>query len=201
MKILILKAADELFITYGLRSVTMEDIAKKLAISKKTIYQFFEDKDALVKNIVQEKLNEQSAAMERISKESTDPIDEVLRMSAYIKESMSKLHPSVVFDMEKFFPKSYALFLDHKECCFKDSFINNLEQGIGLGLYRANINQYLLAIMRMNQIETAFNPNLFPPDKFKLQDIQVEFIMHFLYGICTLKGHKLINKYHHINED
>lgn len=201
MKILILKAADELFITYGLRSVTMEDIAKKLAISKKTIYQFFEDKDALVKNIVQEKLNEQSAAMERISKESTDPIDEVLRMSAYIKESMSKLHPSVVFDMEKFFPKSYALFLDHKECCFKDSFINNLEQGIGLGLYRANINPYLLAIMRMNQIETAFNPNLFPPDKFKLQDIQVEFIMHFLYGICTLKGHKLINKYHHINED
>ena len=201
MKILILKAADELFITYGLRSVTMEDIAKKLAISKKTIYQFFEDKDALVKNIVQEKLNEQTAAMERISKESIDPIDEVLRMSIYIKEAMGKLHPSVVYDMEKFFPKSYALFIDHKECCFKDSFITNLEQGIKLGLYRANINPYLLAIMRMNQIETAFNPNLFPPDKFKLQDIQVEFIMHFLYGICTLKGHKLINKYHHINED
>ena len=201
MKELITKAADELFIKYGLRSVTMDDIAKKLAISKKTIYQFFEDKDALVETIVQQKLVEQTEAMDEIFNQSANPIDEVLRLSEYIKESMSKLHPSVLFDMEKFFPKSYAKFQNHKECCFKDSFIINLKRGIELGLYRSNINTDILAVMRLSQIEMGFNPYLFPPEKHKLQDIQVEFIMHFLYGISTNKGHKLINKYHQITEE
>ena len=201
MKELITKAADELFVKYGLRSVTMDDIAKKLAISKKTIYQFFEDKDALVETIVQQKLVEQTTAMNEIFNQSSNPIDEVLRLSDYIKESMSKLHPSILYDMEKFFPKSYAMFQNHKQCCFKDSFIINLKRGIELGLYRSNINTDILAVMRLSQIEMGFNPHLFPPDKHKLQDIQVEFIMHFLYGISTIKGHKLINKYHQITEE
>lgn len=201
MKELIIKGADELFTKYGLRSVTMDDIAKRVGISKKTIYQLFEDKDALVEIIVKQKLEEQYLAMQEIAKTYTNPIEEVLKMSEYIRTAMTNLHPSVVYDMQKFFPKSYENYNAHIDCCFKESFSNNIEKGIAMGLYRPNINADILSKLRMVQIEIGFNPEIFPPTKYKLQDIQVEFIMHFLHGICTIKGHKMINKFCQINEE
>lgn len=201
MKELIIKGADELFTKFGLRSVTMDDIAKRVGISKKTIYLLFEDKDALVEIIVKQKLVEQYNAMEEISRTYPNPIEEVLKMSEYIKTAMSELHPSVVYDMRKFFPKSYEHYNNHVDCCFQESFSQNIAKGIAMGLYRANINADILAKLRMVQIEMAFNPEIFPPTMYKLQDLQVEFIMHFLYGICTLKGHKMINKFCQINEE
>ena len=201
MRDLIIKGADELFSKYGLRSVTMDDIAKRVGISKKTIYQQFEDKDALVEVIVKQKLDDQYKAMEEISRTYSNPIEEVLKMSEYIKTAMSLVHPSVVYDMRKFFPKSYEHYNHHMDCCFQESFSQNIEKGKAMGLYRENINPDILAKLRMVQIEMAFNPEIFPPTQYKLQDLQVEFIMHFLYGICTLKGHKMINKYCQINEE
>jgi AcrR family transcriptional regulator len=191
----IIKVADEMFTNYGLKSVTMDDIAKKMGISKKTIYQFYKDKDELVELIVRQKLDEQWCEMEEIGKQYPNPIEEVLRMSEYIRKQMTTIHPSVIYDMQKYFPRCYAMYNEHIERCFKDSFSKNIENGINLGVYRSNINPEILSILRIKQIEMAFNPEYFPPQKHKLQDIQYEFIIHFLYGICTIKGHEQIDKY------
>ena len=79
--------------------------------------------------------------------------------------------------------------------------VTNLEKGIKVGLYRNNIDLKILAKFRIEQVEMAMDHNIFPLDIFNLTKVQVELLDHFLRGICTLKGHKLMNKYQQIIEE
>ena len=201
MKQRILSATHELFMKYGIRSVSMDDIAKHIAISKKTIYQSYKDKDELVHELMKVKLKEDEKEFQDLEKESENVIDEIFNIMKHMGKVMGKINPSVFYDLQKYHPETWKLFRE-----FKDNFIlnmveNSLLRGIRQGHIRAEINTKILARMRMEQIEMGFNPAIFPPDKFKLLDVQLSMIDHFLYGICTLKGHKLINKYKQITEE
>ncbi|MBX9850342.1 MAG: TetR/AcrR family transcriptional regulator [Cytophagaceae bacterium] len=197
----IVKAAEELFFRLGVKSVTMDDVAKHLAISKKTIYQFFKDKDELVTSVTINHLENSQKSISEIADKAADPIDEVLKISEHIKIILQNVNPSLLFDINKFHPKAWQIFLDHKESCIHKSLEENLKKGIEKGLYRADIDVEILSILRLEEIQLAFNPFLFPPQKFQVQKVQLQFIEHFLYGICTLKGHKVINKYKQIQEE
>jgi hypothetical protein len=74
-------------------------------------------------------------------------------------------------------------------------------KGIKDGIVRKDIDPKILAKLRMEEVEMGFNPLLFPPEKFKILDVQLSLIDHFLHGICTLKGHKLINKHKELKEE
>jgi AcrR family transcriptional regulator len=197
----IVKSAEERFMRYGIKSITMDDIARDLGISKKTIYQFFTEKGELVSMVMKNHIHAQQIILENIRKSAVDPIDEVLKISDYLKSSLQNTNIIVLFEVQKYHPQCYKLFLDYKEECIHTMLMQNMERGKELGLYRAEINVEIIAKLRTEEITIGFNPALFPPDKFTAQGVQVEFLDHFLHGICTLKGHKLINKYKQIVED
>lgn len=197
----ILYETRELFFKYGIKSITMDDVAKHLSISKKTIYQFFKDKDDLVASIAEKYLEEDTIAVKSIASSAADPIDEVLKLSEHIKQALQNLNSSVLYDVQKFHPKAWKIFTEHKEQCVYCTLIENLQKGIEKGLYRSDIDVNIISILRLEEIQMGFNPFLFPPQKFNLQKVQLQFLEHFLYGICTLKGHKLINKYKQITEE
>lgn len=197
----ILVATQELFLKYGIRSVSMDDIAKHLSISKKTIYQYYKDKDEVVHELMKEKLKEDEKDFKALEKESANVIDEVFNMMKHMGKVISQVHPNVFYDLQKYHPKTWNLFKEFKENCILKMVEDTLSRGIKQGLIRPDINTKILSRMRMEQIEMGFNPNIFPPDKFKVLDVQLSLIDHFLYGICTLKGHKLINKYKQIIEE
>jgi hypothetical protein len=118
-----------------------------------------------------------------------------------MSDIFSTINPNIFYDLRKYHSKTWELF--HK---FKTEFIikmveSTLENGKKDGFVRADINSKLLAKLRGEEIEMGFNPTLFPPDKFRILDVQIALVEHFLYGICTLKGHKLINKYKQIVEE
>jgi len=197
----ILLISKDLFFQYGVKSITMDDVAKHLSISKKTIYQFCKDKDELVLSVAQMHLESDMKALQLIASTAQDPIDEILKLSEHLKLSLQNLRSSVLYDIEKFHPRAWQIFLDHKEQCIYCSMVDNLQKGIEKGLYRADIDVNILSIFRMEQIQMGFNPTLYPLQKFDMQKVQLQFLEHFLYGICTLKGHKLINKYKQITEE
>jgi AcrR family transcriptional regulator len=197
----IIKGAEELFFRYGIKSITMDDVAKHLAISKKTIYQFLNDKHELVSMVTRTHLEEQEKIISAIADNAIDPIDEVLKLSAHLRQSLQNINPSLMFEVQKYHPKAWQIFMDHREICIHNSLTKNLQSGIEKGLYRKEIDVEILSKLRMEEILMAFNPFIFPPQKFDLHTIQVQFIDHFLHGICTLKGHRLINKYKHISEE
>lgn len=184
-----------MFWRYGVKSVTMDDIAKELGISKKTIYQHFSDKDAIVAEVVETELDCEKKDIERLEGEASDPIDEVIRTSDYMRANIATMNPVLLHDLKKYHPAAWNLFQKHKHERIIHTIKRNLTKGIELGLYRNDINVDVLARMRIETVEMAFDTSVFPPQQFGLMEIQNQLIHHFLRGILTESGFKLYNTY------
>lgn len=200
MKNRIISGAESLFLAYGVKSITMDEVAKKLGVSKKTIYQHVSDKDELVTLAVKSSMENQESQVDLIHATAKDPIDEVLKLSEYMRVLFSNMNPFLLMEIQRYYPKAHEMYLSFKEKCIISSLVENLKWGISMGYYRAQVNIDILSRLRMEQVEWGFNPRIFKEGKY-FSDVQVQLLDHFLYGICTLKGHKLINKYKHIQEE
>jgi AcrR family transcriptional regulator len=196
----IISGAESLFLAYGVKSITMDEVAKNLGVSKKTIYQHVSDKDELVTLAVKSSMENQESQVDLIHATAKDPIDEVLKLSEYMRALFSNMNPFLLMEIQRYYPKAYESYLSFKEACIINSLAENLKWGITMGYYRSHINIDILSRLRMEQVEWGFNPRIFKEGKY-FSDVQIQLLDHFLYGICTLKGHKLINKYKEIQEE
>lgn len=197
----ILKGAEELFFKYGIKSITMDDIAKHLGISKKTIYQFYTDKNEVVETLMVQHTSRNECELREIAGNSSNVIEEVFAMMKHMSTMFSQLNTNLFYDLQKYHPNSWKMFKKFKEECIEVLVENSVKRGIEQGFVRADINTKIMARLRMEQVEMGFNPQAFPPDKFKILEVQLALLDHFLHGICTIKGHKLINKYKQVTED
>lgn len=201
MKERIVKGAEEYFLSYGVKIITMDEIARNLGISKKTIYQYYKDKNELVCEVINNHLKEREKCYLQIADLAADPIDELIKLSEYIRDSFRNINSIILFEVERYFPKAYKNWVDHKEKCLKVYIVDILNKGKVQGLFRQDINVEMLARLRIEEIQLGFNTFVFPPLQFPIQELQLQFIDYFLHGICTLKGHKLINQYKKIQEE
>jgi AcrR family transcriptional regulator len=200
-KEIILKGALDLFLRYGIKSITMDDISRSLSVSKKTIYQYFEDKDILVCESVKAFTNFQKTIITKLTSEAKDAVDELIRLSEYMRSNVCNINPSLLYDIKKYHPKAWNLFLDYRREFLEKSIRETLMRGIHSGFFRSNMDTKIIARLRMEEAEMGFNTDIFPVSEFETPKVQMEFFEHFVYGICTLKGHKLINKYKQIHEE
>jgi TetR/AcrR family transcriptional regulator, cholesterol catabolism regulator len=192
----ILTGAEELFLQYGFRSISMDDIARHLGVSKKTIYQIFEDKDEIVCEVATRHFNrEKELCRERIFDQAENPVHELLQVSRHIKTSTANVNPAVMFDLQKYHPKAWQIFKEFKQGFILETLKRNLNEGIKEGLYRPEINVEVIARLRLEQVQLAFDANAFPPTEFNFFDIQLEFLDHFIRGIVTEKGLQLLTEY------
>lgn len=197
----ILNAAFELFFRFGIKRVTMDDIAKHLAMSKKTIYQFFRDKDEVVHALMLQKIAEDERDFAAIAEKSAHVVEEVFNYMHQMHAIFSQVNPNIFYDLQKYHPRSWELFIAFKTNFVMKQVEQSLEKGKNDGYVRQDVNSPVLARLRMEEIEMGLNPNVYPPDQFKILDVPLALTEHFLYGICTLKGHKLINKYKQVVEE
>lgn len=191
----IIHGADELFMRYGVKSVTMDDISRHLSVSKKTIYQYFKDKDELVTDVANVHMAEEDATLDEIKGKATNAIEELFFVYQYVSQNVAQMNPSVIFDLKKYHPRAWGLFQAHKEKCIYGTIVRNLENGKKEGYYRQGINAEILATMRMQVIENAFDPSIFPSSKFDLFEVQMQLLEHFVMGVVTIEGEKLYRQY------
>lgn len=187
--------ATEMFMRYGIRSVSMDDIALQLGISKKTIYQYFVDKDELVDGIVDEDIREMQQDCRKCFEGSENAVEEIFLTMERILEQFRNMNPVLLYDLQKFHFRSFQRFMEHKNKYLLKIVRDNIERGIAEELYRPEINVEVLSRFRLESMMFAFNIDLFPPNKFNLADVTKEIIEHYLFGLATLKGYKLILKY------
>ncbi len=197
----ILKGASELFFKFGIKSITMDDIAKHLGISKKTIYQFYSDKNEVVETLMIQHTKLHECEFRQKTKQSANVIEEFFEMMKHVGIMFSQMNPNLFYDLQKYHPNSWKLFKQFKEDCIERMVDDSLKRGIKQGFVRSDINTKIVARLRMEEVEMGFNAQVFPPDKFKIVDVQLALFDHFLHGICTLKGHKLINKHKQVTEE
>jgi AcrR family transcriptional regulator len=187
--------ADELFRRYGIRSVTMDEIATQLGMSKKTIYQYYTDKDQLVDAVAVDEIQFSQECCMKDAAVSANAIEEIFRVMEFVEVMFRNMNPSMLHDLEKYHPVGYRKFLDHKNKFLYDMVRKNIERGIKEELYRPEIDIEIMSRYRIESMLLGFNTELFPPSKFNLVKLQQEILEHFLYGLATLKGYKLILKY------
>ena len=191
----ILLKAKALFMQYGIRSVSMDDIANSLGMSKKTLYQYYADKDELVEAVVEQHISSIQGDCIGSREKAKDAIHEIFMTMAMIKDEFNNMNPMMLFDMEKFHPRSFEKFTKYKDQFLAQIIRDNIEWGIKDELYRPDINIDIMVKFRLLSIMIPFNITVFSPGKYNLAEVSDHIISHFVYGLSTIKGHKLIQKY------
>jgi AcrR family transcriptional regulator len=192
---LIVTKARELFFSYGLKSVSMDDVARQAGISKKTIYQSFSDKAELVHTIV----NELVACHHRLFGDcqvtASDAIDEVLKQSATPFDTWAAVTPGFFYELQKFFPEVWRKLEHHKQNVLLPGIIANLERGKREDVYRDNLPVAFIADIRIHQLTTVLQPQVFTTQRMSVNQLMNELTLFYLNGITTEKGKKLLTKY------
>jgi TetR/AcrR family transcriptional regulator, cholesterol catabolism regulator len=125
----ILLKATELYMCYGVKSVTMDDIALQTGVSKKTIYQFYADKDELVEAVFLSEINHSEACCDRDRAAAENAIDEVFKAMEMIEEMFRNMNPSLLYDIQKYHPRAFQHFEKHKNEYIQVMIRENLQRG------------------------------------------------------------------------
>jgi len=187
--------AEELFHRYGIRSVTMDEIAAQLGISKKTIYQSFADKDELVAAVFEKHMVENKAKCLIDKEESKDAIHEIFLDLDMMDEMLKAMNPYILYDLEKYHPNVFKKFIDYKNKFLQKLIADNIKRGIQKEVYRHDINIDIMTKLRLGTIMLSMNLDVFPRGQHNVLEIEEEIVLHFIYGISSSKGIKLIQKY------
>jgi TetR/AcrR family transcriptional regulator, cholesterol catabolism regulator len=191
----ILLKSHELFNKYGIRSVSMNDIAAQLGMSKKTLYHYYLDKDDLVDAIFSAVMDQNKTQCLACNKEGKNAIHEVFLSFDRVKEMIGNLHPSVLFDLQKYHSNTFRKFQDYRNGFLYKIIKENIEKGIEEGLYRDDFDAEVLTRYRVSTMMLPFDSEVFPTNKTDLVHIQQQLLENFLYGLATTKGQALIRKY------
>jgi AcrR family transcriptional regulator len=192
----IINEADKLFCQYGFKSVTMDDIAKHLGISKKTIYQNFKDKNELINILIKDRIVNQDLQMNDCFAKSENAVQELYLGMQDMDYFLATMNPMLFYDLQKYHQEAWLKFIAFKEKEIGRKIVKNLERGKKEGLYREDLNVEIIARMRLDQVDVVFTQNgHYDTNKNSLSNIMVEITRHFLFGICNNEGLKLIHKY------
>ena len=180
-----------LYLTYGIKSVTMDDVAGELGISKKTLYQHVTDKADLVRKVI---LNEHEQLLDEVSSllnKGLNAIEELLEVSRLLTTRISRNNPSVQFDLKKYYPKLYAEINEIKQNLIYDSVVKNMQKGKREGLYRRDLTIEIIAAWYVLRIENQVTPDrirLIGSGSFTTEEIFNEIFIYHLRGICSTTG-------------
>ncbi len=191
----ILTKATDLFMRYGIRSITMDEIAAQLGISKKTIYQFFTDKDDMVAAVIDMEIAKNEMDCMHFRDHAENAVHHIFLALESLEEMLKYTNPLMLYDLEKHHPRSYKRLREYKYQFLYGIIVENLQQGIREENYRPDIQVDIVAKGRIESAFLVFNPDVFPHSRYKLSEVQYELAMLFLHGVTTLEGKLLIDKY------
>jgi AcrR family transcriptional regulator len=191
----ILSKATELFVRYGIRSITMDEIALQLGISKKTIYQFYADKNELVDAVLVKYLDHNRKCCEEYRTAGKNAIHEIFLAMEMVQDMFEHMNTSMLYDLEKYHHQAYQRFLQYKYKFLYKVIRENIQKGVKEELYRNDFDIEVLTSIRLETMMLPFNHDIFPKNKYNLGSVHQQLLEHFLYGIASVKGHNLISKY------
>lgn len=195
MRLRIQQAANELIMQYSIRSVSMDDIAASLGISKKTIYQYFKDKEELVDEVVTLIFNNNRSCCEGVMNKAENAVHEMFLALGMQVEIFKTMNPAILYDLQKYHPKVFAKFTNFKNEFLYQIVQHNLRMGLEEGLYRKEIKVDVLSKLRVENVFLPFNPEFRNGLNESFFDLHEEIILHFLFGLVNEKGYSLARKY------
>lgn len=189
----ILNKASELFITFGFKSVTMDDIANKLGISKKTIYKCFATKTELVEASSNQIFEFIANGIDDISENEDNPIEALYQIKKFAMAHLKDERSSPQYQLQKYYPELYRTLKQKQFDLVQNCLIKNLEKGIAQGLYRSNLNIQFISRLYFSGIIAIKDNDLFPIELFTQAYLTDAYLEYHLRGICTKAGLDYLN--------
>jgi AcrR family transcriptional regulator len=192
IKIKILTGALRLYAHYGIKSLTMDDVARELGISKKTLYQYVTDKEDLVNQAFSMHLENAERRCRNIFKEVHNPIEEMLVICGWQCENVGKINPAAFFDLKKYHPGSFNEFKEFKQRVILPTIKSNLSRGMQEEIYRSDLDIDAVVQIYLHLIDFTANPEI--TGFSNIAKVINEIIQYHLNSITTIKGRKLLAK-------
>lgn len=187
--------ADELFMQLGTRNVSMDDIARELGMSKKTIYQYYSDKDELVNAVLDFTLDKMKRECDECYAQGKDAVHELILTMELLAEQFRNMNPIILHDLEKNHSNAFKKFLNYKHEYLYTVVRENMKRGISEGLFREDLNIDVISKFRLESMMMPFNTQLFPTSKYNFVEVVQIIMEHYMFGMASTKGHALIEKY------
>jgi len=194
MKEKILHKSAEMFLNLGFKSVTMDDIANDLGVSKKTIYNHFSNKTELVKEVTNSVFEIICDGINIICSKEENPLDELYEIKRFSMEYLKNEKASPQYQLQKYYPKIYATLKGKQFDIMQDCVVENLKRGVKLGFYRETIDLGFISRIYFHGIIGIKDVELFPLKQFSMNSIMNFYLEYHLRGICTEKGINKLNK-------
>lgn len=194
-KIKLLHTAGELFKKHGVKNLSMDDIARAMGMSKKTIYVLVRDKSDLVHQALELYLEAERIQIETILNSSKNSVDEMIDMVVYFFNQIHNFTTSALDDINKYYPASWAIYTNYRQSFMLNTIRKNIENGIREGYYRNGLNADIIAKIYISGIDILGNQELFPAKEYVFLDIYKEYINYHLRGIVSERGLKHLEEH------
>lgn len=184
----LLEKVKGLYLKYGIKSVTMDDVSRELGISKKTLYNYVQDKDELVRMVVDLQLESRECSFSNIYKDSLNAIEELLEVSKVINHMLKEVNPSTEYDLKKYYPEYHQKFIKMRREHSYERIKANIIKGKKEGLYRQDLNEELIAKEQVARIESIIDSEVVSLEEFTSPKYFKELFIYHLRGIANEKG-------------
>lgn len=189
----ILQKVGCLYQKYGIKSVTMDDVARELGISKKTLYQYVNDKSDLVAKVIdlddqmkREKFHENNT--------SENAIDQLIYVHREVNKMLRETNPSMMYDLKKYYPDLHDQMMERKRKGMFENVLKNLKWGIEDGLYRDELNVDIIAKLYLSRIESIMDHEIYTIEEFTSPKFFREIFIYHIRGIANKKGIEYLEK-------
>lgn len=201
MRETILHKSQELFLNLGFKSVTMDDIANEMGISKKTIYVHFPNKTKLIEATTLHLFETISCGIDHISALNKNPIEEIFDIKAFVMHHLKDEKSSPQYQLQKYYPKIFATLKTKQFKVMQACVTENLERGVAQGFYREHMDIDFISRIYFYGMVALKDQELFPLIKFSMNDLMENYLEYHLRGICTPKGLEKLTEFLYINHN
>jgi len=200
MKEQILNTATEMFLNIGFKSVTMDDIANEMGISKKTIYTHYQNKTQLVEATTFHLFDIICTGIDHVCESAPNPIEELYHIKKFVMEHLKNEKSSPQYQLKKYYPKIYTALKWKQFEVMHESITENLKKGIEQKLFRENMNVDFVARMYFNGMTGIKDTELFPQSIFTMNQLMENYLEYHLRAIVTEKGLQTLNNFINTNQ-
>ena len=201
MKEKILQKATDMFLNLGFKSVTMDDLAQEMGISKKTIYSHFANKTKLVEECTKQLFCSISEGIEHICSLHKNPIEELYEIKRFALLHLKNEKVSPQYQLQKYYPRIHGDLKKKQYEIMQDCVVENIKKGIELGIYRDNLNIDFVSRIYFSGVTSIKDQQYFPVTKFPIVSLMDEYLEYHLRGIITLKGRQILNRIINSNQE
>lgn len=194
MKCEILEKSIKIFLKFGFKSTTMDDIANKMAISKKTIYKYFKNKEQLVDESISFFHEAVHTDVTTICNKGFNAIEENFEIKKMFKDLLQNSSESPMFQLQKYYPKTFQKVMSDEFAMFKDCISQNIKKGIEEGLYRKNLNTNITTRFYFALVFSVHDSNLFTYENRTINQLEIDVLEYHTRAIATEKGIQILEK-------